>query len=382
MQLVHSLSTTKTSKLKILIIGVVLTTLSSWVFAEFPPLYMAHPAQTTVETDHKLHLYLCGTGAPQATMQQIRKPACLAIIADNDFMLFDAGEGTTASLAGMGLPIKDISNIFITHWHSDHIGGLGSIINESWLDGRGKTMNIYGPQGVNQVIEGLRLAYTPDASYRKKVVDEKFAFGNPHVVQASDTPSLVYQDKVMSISSFKAMHEPVNPAVGYIIEYQRCKIIVSGDTKVNPVLANNIKGTDLLVNEAMSRYLIDNDVEQIIKNTNPNPKLMDSINSIKNYHSDSIDLAKIAESGAVKNLVLTHLIPVIPSTDVAKKQFATGMDKYYTGNLYVANDMDEVTISKENGTCVVNYQSNKYNNQPVKNPDETGHLTTNSSIIN
>lgn len=115
------------------------------------------------------------------------------------------------------------------------------------------------------------------------------------------------------------MHEPVKPEVSHTIEYRGCKTLVSGDTKVNPVLANNIKRSDLLVNEAMSRYLIDNDVEQIIKNTNPNPKLMDSINSMKNYHMDSINLAKIAESATVKNLVLTHLIPFIPTSDAAKK---------------------------------------------------------------
>lgn len=125
----------------------------------------------------------------------------------------------------------------------------------------------------------------------------------------------------MSISSFKTMHEPVKPAVGYIIEYQGCKIIVSGDTKVNSVLANKIKDLNLLVNEAMGRYLIDHDVKQIIKNINPNLKLMDSINSIKNYHSDSVDLTKIAESATVTNLVLTHLIPVITTTEATKNNF-------------------------------------------------------------
>ena len=45
------------------------------------------PRQTSMLTDGKLHIYVCGTGDPEISMQEVRKPSCLAIIADNQFLL-------------------------------------------------------------------------------------------------------------------------------------------------------------------------------------------------------------------------------------------------------------------------------------------------------
>jgi len=52
----------------------------------------------------------------------------LAVRIADTFLLFDAGRGVTIQLAKAGIALEDISHLFITHHHFDHIGGLGDFI--------------------------------------------------------------------------------------------------------------------------------------------------------------------------------------------------------------------------------------------------------------
>jgi glyoxylase-like metal-dependent hydrolase (beta-lactamase superfamily II) len=47
------------------------------------------------------------------------------------FHIVDAGEGVTHRLTRAGIAIRDIDNIFITHPHADHTGGLGGVTKPS-----------------------------------------------------------------------------------------------------------------------------------------------------------------------------------------------------------------------------------------------------------
>src|SRR5882757_418704 len=42
--------------------------------------------------------------------------------------IIDAGDGVTRRLARLGTNFRNIGNIFITHAHSDHTGGLGALM--------------------------------------------------------------------------------------------------------------------------------------------------------------------------------------------------------------------------------------------------------------
>lgn len=320
-------------------------------FAQSMP---AQPASKNILNDDKLHIYLCGTGVPVVAMQNTRKTACIAMIANNDFVLFDAGEGAIATLAEMKLPIKSINNVFITHWHSDHFSGLGQVMNASWYSGRSKLLDVYGPYGVNEVVGGLTKAYKLDVLFRSinQKFDPNIAFAKKHVVDATATAQSIYKNKDFTVSAFSVDHAPVYPAVGYMINYKGCKVVVSGDARINDTLAQNAKDADILINEALNTEMHNSDVGKVLNRT---PKELSAINA---YHSDTLALAKMAQSSKVKNLILTHLLPSIPTTDEAKKSFVKGMDQYYTGSISVANDRDEVIVEADNkGSCKVTYQA-------------------------
>ncbi|KTD10928.1 metallo-beta-lactamase [Legionella gratiana] len=326
----------------------------------FAALYLEAPIQKNLLTDNKMHLYLCGTGDPEVTMQNVRKPACLAMIADKQFMLFDAGEGTIQTLASMGLPYAAIHNVFITHWHSDHFSGLGQVINASWNNGRNQPINIHGPYGVEQVVKGLAKAYQLDVIFRssnsKGRLDPQLGFGTPKLVDAVKHDQLIYDTPNMRITAFPVSHEPVYPALGYVIYYKGCKIVISGDTKVIPALAAHAKNADLLINEVLSNPLNQETYQHAIATGNK----LDAEFSLetKNYHADSLELAKMAQQAKVKHLILTHFVPAIPTISDVKQAFVKGMNKYYTGPMTISADKDEIIIESSGaGNCQIQYKS-------------------------
>lgn len=341
--------------MRLFCLSTLLVLLAQNSFAQAAPVKTEQPSTRITLNDDKLHIYFCGTGVPDVGRQVIRKPACLAMTANNDLMLFDAGEGAVVTLSQLKLPIKSINKVFITHWHSDHFSGLGQVMNASWYSGRSEPLDVYGPYGVKEVVGGLTKAYRLDVLFRS--INQKFdpnvAFATTHIVDANAKAkaNTVYKNNDFSVSAFSVDHAPVYPAVGYSINYKGCKIVVSGDTKVDDSLAQNAKDADVLINEALNTELHN---EQLSKVLGRSPEQLSSINS---YHSDTLALAKMAQSSKVKKLMLTHLLPAIDTTDDAKKSFIKGMDQYYSGPITVADDRDEVIVEADGkGVCQVTYK--------------------------
>src|SRR6202042_287028 len=71
-------------------------------------------------------------------------------------------------------------------------------------------------------------------------------------------------------------------------------------------------------------------------------RLVDELGS---YHSDTLELAQMAQRADVKHLVLTHMVPSIATTDEAKHSFVEGMPALYHGILTVADDGDQIIVN-------------------------------------
>ena len=54
---------------------------------------------------------------------------------DNKKILVDAGLGVSKSLTEINFNLNELSNIFITHLHSDHYLELGPLIHTAWTAG-------------------------------------------------------------------------------------------------------------------------------------------------------------------------------------------------------------------------------------------------------
>ncbi|QRK06999.1 MBL fold metallo-hydrolase [Archangium violaceum] len=302
-------------------------------------------ANAPVELGPGLHLVLCGTGTPQADEKHL--PPCLAIVAGDQLLVFDAGEGTSRSLNLLGLHTREVDAVFITHWHSDHFGGLDMLINDSWIYGRKTALPVYGPRGVQQVLTGLAQAYSIDIGFRTAGRPDQLraeqAATTAHEVEPTAHGELreIYRAGDVRVSAFLVEHEPVTPALGYRIDYAGQSIVISGDTKVSPHVAAAAAGADILVHEALCRALIDRALE--VGKREGYTGQSQHIAEIIHYHADTLELAKLAERAGVKTLVLTHLIPSPPNW-LAEKVFERGMSEHYHGRVVVGRDRLRITL--------------------------------------
>jgi ribonuclease Z len=100
-----------------------------------------------------LSIFFAGTGGSVPTARR-GLPAIL-VRRGGDRILFDCGEGTQRQLvASVGL--ADLTDIFLTHFHTDHWLGLPGMLNTFNLRGRELPLTIHGPAGVTQLMELVR----------------------------------------------------------------------------------------------------------------------------------------------------------------------------------------------------------------------------------
>ncbi|HMP62074.1 MAG TPA: MBL fold metallo-hydrolase, partial [Phenylobacterium sp.] len=73
-----------------------------------------------------LHVVLCGAGSPMP--DPTRAGPCTAVIAGQRLFIVDVGAGATRNLTLMGLPPARAEALLLTHFHSDHMDGLGELM--------------------------------------------------------------------------------------------------------------------------------------------------------------------------------------------------------------------------------------------------------------
>ena len=290
--------------------------------------------------DGALHVFLCGTAA--ALPDADRAGPCTAILAGGEFILVDAGPASWRNLDLNNLPVGKLSAILVTHFHSDHIGELGEAITQSWIAGRTQALDIYGPPGIAQVVEGFQMAYAQDVGYRVVHHDAAFmppqgAVANAHVLPlpTGDEAVPVFERNGVKVSAFRVDHAPVDPAFGYRIEYAGRVVVISGDTRKTTSVAANAHGADLLVHEALASHMTNRAsaraAELGLKRT---AKLAADVG---NYHNTPVEAAQVAQAAGVKKLVITHVFPPLPNT-IARRIFMRGTAEAFNGPIVLGED--------------------------------------------
>jgi ribonuclease Z len=264
--------------------------------------------------DGSLHAVLCGTGSPLPDAG--RAAACVAVMAGGQFFLVDVGPGSWEQVQLWGLPRARLSGVLLTHFHSDHIGELGETTVQSWIAGRSGPLPVYGPPGVEQVVEGFQRAYALDAGYRRThhgnalAADGAEPVARPIPLSAPDAAAVVLERDGLRITAFAVDHTPVSPAYGYRFDYGGRSVVVSGDTARSPNLAIHARGADVLVHEALVARIVKGVSDRLAERGAT--RLAKLAADILDYHATPAQAVEIAAEAGVKMLVLTHLVPAVP----------------------------------------------------------------------
>jgi ribonuclease Z len=203
------------------------------------------PAQPV---DDHVRVTLVGTGGPE--INPTRYGYATLIEAGGQQLLFDAGRGVVQRLYESRVNPRDISKIFLTHLHNDHIEGLPTLWITPWfLLARDKSLEIWGPPGTIKMIAGMRAMFS-DVEKRGGVNGfNKIEYMNIKTEEINEGP--VYDQGGLKVSAFKVSHGDGDPAVGYKIEYNGRVVVLSGDTVYSPNVVAAAKGADLLVHNVV-----------------------------------------------------------------------------------------------------------------------------------
>lgn len=288
-----------------------------------------------------LHVAMCGTGSPLPDPS--RAGPCTAVIAGERLFIVDVGAGAVRNFGPMGLPVGDVEGVFLTHFHSDHIDGLGELLLLRWTGG-GHTdpLPVIGPTGVARVLDGLAAAYTVDSRHRvdhhgDTVVPPSGSGGRPRPFATPQPGAMrtVYDEGGLRVQAFRVDHGPVRPAVGYRFDYAGRSVVISGDTAREETVAAACGGCDLMVHEALNAGMV-RTTERAVA-ASGDERLAQILEDILNYHTTPVEAEAIAAQGEAGMLVLAHIVPAVPNRFV-EAAFLAGTGDRYSGDIVLARD--------------------------------------------
>jgi ribonuclease Z len=115
-----------------------------------------------------LDVVFLGTAGSMPTAQ--RAPAAMLVRRGGDKLLFDCAEGTQRQLLRSSVGLLELEEIFVTHFHADHILGLPGMFKTFALRGRELPLVLFGPRGLVDLLGSLKRVLGK-LSYELKVVE-------------------------------------------------------------------------------------------------------------------------------------------------------------------------------------------------------------------
>jgi ribonuclease Z len=191
---------------------------------------------------------LLGTGAPPPVLDRFG-PSTLVEVGTEKF-IFDAGRGAMQRLHQVGIPFADITGMFLTHHHSDHVVGFPDLWLTGWIGrpwGKRKLpLPVWGPEGTKQMMEHLPKAFAVDIRVRS----HNYPPGGMTLVAEEFTGGVILSKDGVKVTAFEVDHFAEQlPAFGYRIDYRGRSAVLSGDTTFNENLIRHAEGADLMVHE-------------------------------------------------------------------------------------------------------------------------------------
>jgi ribonuclease BN (tRNA processing enzyme) len=285
-------------------------------------------------------------GGPVANASRSQPANLLAI--NGERWLVDCGDGAVERLSASGLQPAKISNVYISHLHLDHIGGLQGLIGLRWMTDAPGVLTVYGPPGTETLVAGIVQSMQPSASL---VIGLRG--GKPHPRPEDSVRVVILKDgsdltvNGVRVRTVRNSHfdekpgipsQPGTESLSYRFDAGPDAVGYTGDTGVSPAVARLFKGVRLLVSEVI-------DLDGTIANVNGphSPMTPDTraglIDHLKTQHLTPQQAGDLAAQAVARRLVLTHLAISGP-TDAIAPTLLAGARQTFSGDVLVAHDLD------------------------------------------
>ena len=174
----------------------------------------------------------------------------ILIRADKALFVVDPGDGILRDLnKEIGTKqILKISDVFITHGHHDHVGGVWSLLTYMRVMHKTSPLSIYYPKGcieIESIYHAFKKVYLKTLPYEIHLKE----IGQPKNMKSHDVTI-----RPFPVIHKEYLHDGIStrqvPALGYKFTYDKLKICYGGDTAYCEDLVKQAKGSDLAIIEA------------------------------------------------------------------------------------------------------------------------------------
>jgi len=287
----------------------------------------AVPAFAQAPPVHRSRLVLLGTKGG-ATPSRFRAPASNLLVVDGAPFVIDCPDGVAERLVRAGVALDTLSDIFITHHHSDHVAGLGALLNIAWGSGLRTPVTVYGPEPMARVLAAQLAANEVDIALR--VNEEGRPPLAPLITAREVAGGAILEAPLVRVRSTPVDHYTV-PARAYRFDTADRSFVFSGDTRPSDALIALARGADILVHEVMLTEALN-----LINDGNA-PALMDHL---LHSHTTTEELGRVAAAAGVHTVVLSHMVPALPS--ITDAMWTEGVRRHFSGEIIVGRDMMEI----------------------------------------
>lgn len=270
-----------------------------------------------------------GTGNPSPDPQRSGNSIAI-VINDKRSYIVDFGPGLVRRAAALSpkygghieaLSVENLKTAFLTHLHSDHTTGYPDLILTPWVMGRDEPLEVYGPEGIQEMTKHILEAYKEDIRVRLYGIEPANNQGwrvNTHEIKEG----LIYADEKVKVEAFLVEHGSWPEAYGFKFTTPDRTIAISGDTRPCKNLVEKCQGVDILIHEVYSY--------KDLKERTPfwqkyHPQ----------FHTSTHELAEIACRIKPKLLILYHQLWDTPNDQLVKE-----INEIYHGKVVSACDLD------------------------------------------
>ena len=281
-------------------------------------------------SQNSFQVTLLGTGAPPPRMDRFG-PSTLVEAGGKKF-IFDAGRGAMQRLHQLGIPFGDIDAMFLTHHHSDHVVGFPDLWLTGWIGRpwgrRSAPLEVWGPQGTQQMMEHLPQAFAVDIRVRRRNYPPEGVKLVAHEIREG----VVLEAGGVKISAFEVDHGGEElPAFGYRIDYGGRSVVLSGDTTFNDNLIRHAEGADVLVHEVTAAG-------------GSTPENAQQLKRIAANHTTPEQAAEVFARVKPRLAVYNHLLLF---GSAAPEDLVPATRKKYAGPLIVGEDLLQIEIGEQ-----------------------------------
>jgi ribonuclease Z len=300
-----------------------------FAFAGLLFLLLTNSGYAEFESSELTRVVMLGTGTPNPDPE--RSGPAVAIVVNGTPYLVDFGPGVVRRAAAMSpsyggsmpaLEIKNLKVAFLTHLHSDHSAGLSDLILTPWVLERGQPLELYGPEGIEEMAAHVLEAYRADIDYRVNGLEPANDEGWRVITHVMEE-GVVFEDENVKVEAFRVRHGTWKNAFGFRFTTPDRVIVISGDAAPDENVERYAKGADILIHEVYS-------VEGFARR-DPFWQKYHSTN-----HTSAHELGEIAERAKPGLLILTHILFWGATEETVLRE----VREKYPGDVVLASDLD------------------------------------------